>query len=203
MAQTFTAPAGTDSQSVAILTRLTDRDEALRTLHSGATEPSSIVADMLWVDTTANQIKKRNAANNAWIAILPRDNTIRTLHAYQASGAIAAGELQFAAPTAMTIEKIVIVPNTATTGSSEGSKAWTWALRNVTAAADLFSSTVATSGTTGGVGGGELAADTAYTLTPNQNATVAANAVLRFTVAAVGSPTAVSDASIVLVATTA
>lgn len=203
MAQIFTAPAGTDSQSVAILTRLVDRDEALRTLHSGATEPSSIVADMLWVDTTNNQIQKRNGANTAWIAILPRDNIIRTVFTYQASGAIGAGELQFAAATAMIIEKVVIVPNTTTTGSSGGSKAWTFQLRNVTAAVDLFSALAATSGTVAGVGGGELAADTAYALTPNQNETVASSAVLRFTIAAVGSPTAVGDASIVLVAKTA
>jgi len=47
---------------------------AVATLNSGATEPSTTYAHMLWMDTTNNVIKKRNAANDGWI-IMPVDPT--------------------------------------------------------------------------------------------------------------------------------
>lgn len=48
---------------------LNSSDEALRSLHSGATAPASTVAYMLWVDTTAGLIKQRNATNDGWITV--------------------------------------------------------------------------------------------------------------------------------------
>jgi hypothetical protein len=42
---------------------------ALGTLMSGATEPSTTYAYMLWADTTASLLKMRNAANNGWIVL--------------------------------------------------------------------------------------------------------------------------------------
>ena len=42
---------------------------ALVTLSSGASEPSTRFAYMLWADTTAGLLKIRNAANNAWITV--------------------------------------------------------------------------------------------------------------------------------------
>lgn len=38
--------------------------------NSGATEPATKFAYMWWADTTANLLKQRNGANNAWIDIL-------------------------------------------------------------------------------------------------------------------------------------
>ncbi|MFH0903176.1 MAG: hypothetical protein V2A73_21315 [Pseudomonadota bacterium] len=43
--------------------------DALRTRFSGASEPSSPVAYMLWLDTTLGYLKERNAANDAWITL--------------------------------------------------------------------------------------------------------------------------------------
>lgn len=43
---------------------------AVASLNSDATEPAIMYAHMLWMDTTTNLIKKRNAANTGWI-ILP------------------------------------------------------------------------------------------------------------------------------------
>ncbi len=40
---------------------------AIATVNSGATEPSTTFAHQLWVDTSSNVLKIRNAANNAWI----------------------------------------------------------------------------------------------------------------------------------------
>lgn len=42
---------------------------ALGTLMSGASEPSTMYAYMLWADTTAGLLKQRNAANNAWVTL--------------------------------------------------------------------------------------------------------------------------------------
>lgn len=40
---------------------------AIQTLNSGGTAPTVTVAYMLWVDTTENQLKQRNAADSSWI----------------------------------------------------------------------------------------------------------------------------------------
>jgi hypothetical protein len=43
--------------------------EALATLSSGATEPSTTYAHQLWVDLSANQLKIRKADNSGWLSI--------------------------------------------------------------------------------------------------------------------------------------
>lgn len=43
--------------------------QALASLSSGATEPSTMYAYQLWADTTTGLLKIRNAANSAWITI--------------------------------------------------------------------------------------------------------------------------------------
>lgn len=196
MSQTFTAPASTDPASQAILVTLPDRDESLRTLFSGATAPSSPVAYQLWADTTAKVLKQRNAANSAWVNLAPLGDHARLQLAFRLSGALAAETLQIPLPQACSIEKVQIVGSVATTTSAAGTKEWTWMLRNHTAGVNLFSATPSTATTVGGVGGGELAANATYTLTANQNQACAAGDVLRFTVAAVGTPTAVADVTI-------
>lgn len=42
---------------------------AIVSANSGATEPSTTYAYQLWADTTAGQLKQRNAANSAWVVI--------------------------------------------------------------------------------------------------------------------------------------
>ena len=49
---------------------------ALFTNSSGASEPSVTTAYMWWADTTANQLKLRNAANDGWIVIQELDGTM-------------------------------------------------------------------------------------------------------------------------------
>ena len=41
--------------------------EAIATVNSGATEPSTTFAHQLWVDTANSVLKIRNAANSDWI----------------------------------------------------------------------------------------------------------------------------------------
>jgi hypothetical protein len=48
---------------------------AVVTLNSGASEPTTTFSYMLWADTTANQLKQRNASNSAWVVIGPLATT--------------------------------------------------------------------------------------------------------------------------------
>lgn len=48
---------------------------AIVSLNSGATEPSTTFAYMLWLDTTTNTLKQRNAANSGWIVRGTLDET--------------------------------------------------------------------------------------------------------------------------------
>ena len=43
--------------------------DAIQTINSGTSEPTTKVAYMLWADTTNNLLKVRNGANNAWISL--------------------------------------------------------------------------------------------------------------------------------------
>ena len=43
--------------------------QAIATTNSGATAPVNTFANMLWYDTAANQLKKRNEADSAWIIL--------------------------------------------------------------------------------------------------------------------------------------
>ena len=51
------------------LDKIEGRDDTLRDLFAGTSEPGSPVAYQLWADTTTNKIKQRNAANNAWVIL--------------------------------------------------------------------------------------------------------------------------------------
>lgn len=48
---------------------LNDALEAIVSLNSGASEPTTMYAFMLWADTANNLLKIRNAANSAWVSI--------------------------------------------------------------------------------------------------------------------------------------
>ena len=48
---------------------ITNALQALGSTNSGATEPSTTYANMLWYDTTSNTLKIRSEANDAWISI--------------------------------------------------------------------------------------------------------------------------------------
>lgn len=196
MAQTWTTPAGTDPANLAIKVALPDRDESLRSLFSGATAPTSPVAYQLWADTATKVLKQRNAANSAWVELLPLADSVRLQLAFRLSGALAAEVLQIPMPMAGKVEKVQVVGSVATSTSAAGTKEWTFMLRNHTQAVDLFSATPSTATVVSGVGGGELGANATYNLAANQNKAVAAGDVLRLTIGAVGSPTAVADVSI-------
>lgn len=75
MSQTWSLPLSGSQALSASRTPINDGFEALRTLHSGASEPSSTVAYMLWADTTTNLLKQRNAADDGWITVAVLNDT--------------------------------------------------------------------------------------------------------------------------------
>lgn len=89
------------------------------------------------------------------------------------------------------ITQAYLLSDTATTGSGAGTR-WDFQLRNVTAAVNLLSTAKTTNGA-------EIAANTAYDLTPNQNQTIAANDVIRLEITKTGSPTDLSAADTLIV----
>lgn len=49
--------------------------QAVASTNSGATAPVTPYANQLWYDTAANQLKKRNEANSAWLVLGTIDDT--------------------------------------------------------------------------------------------------------------------------------
>jgi hypothetical protein len=70
MAQTYNdaVPAITRN-ALEDLTAIRNNFAALKSCFSGATAPPDPVAGMWWYDTTANMLKIRNEANNAWLNV--------------------------------------------------------------------------------------------------------------------------------------
>ena len=54
--------------------------QAIVTQNSNATAPTTTYANMIWYDTAANQLKKRNEANSAWIVLGTVDETLGTFN---------------------------------------------------------------------------------------------------------------------------
>ncbi len=168
--------------------------EALRSMFVGASAPSSPIAGQHWIDTTNAVEKVWNGS--AWVVCGPAYANAGHLCIPLQFGAVTASVTRriLCQPTRLVIEKLVLVSDTATTGSSAGATEWTAMLRNESAGVDLFSAAPGTGTNVSGVGGGvELAVDTAFVLTPNQNATTQANDVLTLEIAKVGSPTNLGD----------
>lgn len=189
MSQTWNPPLGTTRARIALKTDLPAMAESLRSMHSGASAPSATVAYMLWADTALTLLKQRNAADSAWI-------TIGALGASLARGAGVRADFGNVSATikrrmlvpfkGFTVERFVLVSATADTGTSGNE--WTFKGTNVDDSLELFSGTVGTFTTLGGVGGGALVAETAYELLVDQNANVPADSVLEFSLTKVGAP---------------
>lgn len=64
-----------DESGAAYRAGINDALQALATLSSGAAAPSTTYARQFWADTTTNLLKRRNAANSAWIPVLSLDET--------------------------------------------------------------------------------------------------------------------------------
>ena len=168
-----------------------DALEALVTLHAGPTQPVRRYPHMLWADTTANVLKQRDATNTSWVVLLAlgAPNSVGATSVGLGDITATASRLVFVAPADCTIIGIDLVAETSTTSSDAGTTEWTFELTKVNGTpAELFGSTVGTDSEVEGIGGGEVVANTAYPLAPDQNATLAAGDVLEFTATKTGSP---------------
>lgn len=80
---------------------LNDGLQALGSLQSGASAPSTTYANMLWYDTANNILKIRNEDNDAWISLLTLNQTSDTLQSV--SGLVIGTDVQaYNASTALT-----------------------------------------------------------------------------------------------------
>jgi len=70
MSQTYTDNVyATDHAVQTDMQNVENNFAALKSAFSGATTPANTVAGMWWFDTTANILKLRNEANNAWLSV--------------------------------------------------------------------------------------------------------------------------------------
>lgn len=189
MSQTYNLPiVGTDIVSIALKTTISDGFEAVRTDFSGTVEPVPKVAYQKWADTTTGLLKRRDSGNTQWdvIGLLNGENAqvVTTLKLIDFS---ATDDQLIVAPRGAALVQAVTILSEVTTGHSSGNE-FEFKLTNVTDTLELFSATVGTFTTLGGVGGGVITLDVAYRLTPDQNATVGADDVLKFTWTKVGAP---------------
>ena len=80
---------------------LNDGLQALGSLQSGASAPSTTYANMLWYDTANNILKIRNEDNDAWISLITLNQTSDTLQSV--SGLVIGTDVQaYNAATALT-----------------------------------------------------------------------------------------------------
>lgn len=192
MSQDFNLPTSTNEVlSTVLVTNIPDAIRSVRSLFSGATEPSTTVAYMLWADTSgAGVLKIRNAADTAWIILGP----LGLGWAFQVS------RTEFGAVSVTTTKYLLIMPRKGnirqlqlvcdTTSSSSSGNEWTFQIVNVTDTLNLFSAAPGTFTSVGGVGGGsDFAPNVPIVLTPDQNGLVDAGDVLELVVTEVGAAT--------------
>lgn len=179
----------------------TDQDgnaTLLRTDFAGSSAPASPVAYQRWADTANGVMKRRNAANNAWIIEGPlfapaRVDWIARPGTQSASGST----LVAAASCNVIVDRVTLLCALDSTASSGNE--WTFVLENVTDSVELFSEAPGTFTAAAGIGGGSpITAATAFVLTPDQNTAVSAGEVLEFAWTKTGSPGALTNLSIAI-----
>ena len=93
---------------------------AVVSLNSGAAEPSTMFAGMLWHDTSTATLKRRNAANGAWVTIGPIDSPLLAAteaasgiveNATQAETNAGTDDVRFVSPTKLLVRIATIIQN--------------------------------------------------------------------------------------------
>lgn len=188
-------PPWTDGTSVFATmagTEIPQTFETVTTLHSGAVAPTTTFPCMWWADTGTSLLKRRNSADTTWLVIGPLDKVAIQSKSYARETTIT-GALNLYCGVFRAAAEIVSITMIAdgTTASSDGSNYLEFDLFNVGASAvSLFSALPNTNASVGGIGGGaEFAADTHYTLTPDQNTDIDAGETLELRLTVTGAPT--------------
>lgn len=201
MSQAYVMPiASTDFLNAAMVTAIPNAFEALRSLFSGASEPSAKIAYQLWADTTSGYLKIRNAANTDWVKLAPLALGVSaqvSLDTLVASLSATTTTKVGIAPRAGTVKRLILLAETASTSSSGNE--WQPMLKKYPNSApgspvNLFSGTVGTFTALGGVGGGvEFVAHKALVFTPNQNQSLADLDVLELVITKAGTATTLTN----------
>lgn len=203
MSQTWNVPVSNSDAEATAFTKVSDALASLRSMFSGTTAPTSTVAGMLYYNTSDKCVYQRNSADSAWVRVFAAGENNAVLCGGDDWGAVSATTTKFlpCPKTGLYVQDVALVSDLATAGSSAGATEWQFALTKKTGGGttQLFSGTVGTGTSLGGVGGGaEVAAYTAYKLTANQNQSLAADDVLQLTLTKVGSPTNFTRLSVYL-----
>jgi len=199
MAQNYDPPALGDKSSIALLTKIPNTFEALRTCHSGTVAPASTQPFMLWADTTTNRLRMRNSTDSGWLDLLSiAGNNPVQIHGEGWAGSLSATKTDYLGGCSRsgTVKRLVLLSSSASVSSSGNE--WQVQLTNYPNAApgspvSLFNATVGTFTALGGVGGAEFVADQAYVLTPNANTTVVELDQLELTMTKVGTATTLTN----------
>lgn len=189
--------AAVSNLSTFLHTRLPAVTGSIMTSWAGTSEPGSSIRrkGLWWLDETGKRIKLRNVANGAWLSIGELVAKVDERAGWGSTFTVYLPSF----PQSVEIESVRILSTTTTSGS-DGSNNYAFALTNATQTEELFSAAPSTQTVVSGVGGGEITANTAYVLTPNQNDVIAAGDVMTFTVTVTGSPTSLTRAAVSVVA---
>ena len=201
MAQDFSLPVGTDRLNVAIKTKIANSLDALRSTHSGTSEPSTTTAYMLWLDssTAPPVLKMRDSSDTSWVNVTSIGAApTRRLGGTVVSSLTGSTDVWLGPVTfACTVVRVIVFSETASTSTSGNE--WQFQLENYPYATpaspvDLISGTVGTFTTLSGVGGGtEFVANKALVFTPDQNLTLADKDILKLEVTEAGTATSLTN----------
>lgn len=168
----------------------------LRIDFAGSSAPASPVAYQRWADASNGVMKRRNAANNAWVVEGPLLGQARVDWIARPGTQSASGSTLVAAASCNVVIDRVTLLCALDVSSSSGNE-WTFQLENVTDSVELFSESPGTFTEAVGIGGGStIGAATAFVLTPDQNAALTAGEVVEFSWTKTGSPGAMTNLSI-------
>ncbi len=169
-----------DTVNAALLTKAVNNFAVIQNNFAGSSAPASPIAGQWWLDTSGSPrvLKMRNAANSAWITVIPNADTTgggleRIIAVPVLIGTLTTTDnkyLHICGPGTTTISDVVLV--TEASISSSGVNFWTFNVRNLTAGVNLRSAVKSTNGAA-------ITADTAYALGLDQNLTPASGAVLQ------------------------
>lgn len=95
-----------DGTGAQVLERMNNANNTLVSLNSGSAAPATTYANMLWADTTNNQLKMRNTANTGWNVVGTFDGT--SFNGTVADGAITEAKIATGAVTANKIGALAV-----------------------------------------------------------------------------------------------
>lgn len=201
MSQSYDLPVGTDRLNVAIKTKIANSLEALRSLHSGTSAPSSTTANMLWLDTSTTPpvLKLRDTLDSAWISWVSVGASPSQRIAGESIASLSATSSVWLGPvphacTAVRLFMFCETASTSTSGNEWQVQVQSYPHATPGSPVDLISATVGTFTTLTDVGGGEeFAANKALAFTFDQNQTLTDLDVLKLTITAVGSVTTLTN----------